>query len=433
MTFKALFATFGCKLNYAETSTVAEIMARRGITRIQPGETPDICVINTCSVTAEADKKCRRLIRSLASRYAGATIIVTGCYAQLKPMEVASIPGVDLVVGVNSKLQIADYLEQWLKDRTRRVEVTDTRELTEFMPSCSRGDRTRYFLKVQDGCNYWCSYCTIPAARGRSRSGSIGDLVEQAREVARNGGKEIVITGVNIGDFGYGRDDSFIDLCEALDTVDGIERYRISSIEPNLLTDELIDFTARSKRFMPHFHIPLQCGSDDVLKLMRRRYDTALFRHKIEKIRSVIPDAFIGVDLIVGSRGETEQFFQNSKKFVESLPLSRLHVFTYSERPGTRALDITPVVTPEEKHQRTAAMLDVSEKLLASFSSRYLGTVRPVLVEHETHGKVGGFTDNYLRVELSEKRTDLANTVVPVRLVSLAPDASKFIGEIITQ
>lgn len=431
MIFKALFVTFGCKLNYAETSTVAEIMASRGIARVKPGETPDICVINTCSVTAEADKKCRRLIRSLASRYSGATIIVTGCYSQLKPMEVASIPGVDMVVGVNSKLQIADYLEQWLKDHTKRIEVTDTRELKDFMPSCSRGDRTRYFLKVQDGCNYWCSYCTIPAARGRSRSGTIGELVAQARDVALNGGKEIVITGVNIGDFGYGRNDRFIDLCKALDEVDGIERYRISSIEPNLLTDELIEFTAGSRRFMPHFHIPLQCGSDDVLRLMRRRYDTALFRHKIEKIRSIIPDAFIGVDLIVGSRGETERFFSDSRAFIESLPLSRLHVFTYSERPGTKALEITPVVTPEEKHRRTSIMLDVSEKMLASFSSRFLDTVRPVLVEHETHGKVGGFTDNYLRVELSDKRTDLANTVIPVRLVRLADDASKFIGEII--
>ncbi len=428
---KALFATLGCKLNFAETSTVARLMSDRGIERIAPGEIPDICVVNTCSVTAEADKKCRRLIRSLSSRYSGAAIIVTGCYAQLKPMEVASIPGVDLVVGVNSKLQIADYLERWLANRTSRIEVTDSASLRDFMPSCSRGDRTRYFLKVQDGCNYWCSYCTIPAARGRSRSGTISQLVDQARMVADEGGKEIVITGVNIGDFGWGRSDSFIDLCRELDRVDGIERYRISSIEPNLLTDELIDFTASSHKFMPHFHIPLQCGSDEVLRLMRRRYDTALFRHKIEKVREVMPHAFIGVDLIVGARGETEALFQESKDFISSMPVSKLHVFTYSERPGTKALEIEPVVSPEEKHRRMRSMLEVSEHLLTDFSKPFEGAIRPVLVEHENHGRMGGFTDNYLRVELPRIYPELANCVVPVRLLELAPDASKFIGEVV--
>lgn len=431
MQHKALYATLGCKLNFAETSAVAGILANRGIQRINPGETPDICVVNTCSVTAEADKKCRRLIRSLSSRYSSATIVVTGCYAQLKPMEVASIPGVDLVVGVNSKLQIADYIERWLCDRTRVVDVPASADLREFMPSCSRGDRTRYFLKVQDGCNYWCSYCTIPAARGRSRSGNIADLVAQATQVAADGGKEIVITGVNIGDFGWGRDDKFIDLCRELDKVEGIERYRISSIEPNLLTDELIEFTASSRSFMPHFHIPLQCGSDDVLKLMRRRYDTTLFRHKIEKIRSIIPDAFIGIDLIVGSRGETEDFFNASRDFIRSLPISRLHVFTYSERPGTKALEIEPIVGSEEKHQRTKQMLEISEKMLADFSRPFLGNVRPVLIEHINHGKSAGFTDNYLRVELPEVHPELANKVVPVKLTELAPDASKFIGELV--
>ncbi|MDE7388266.1 MAG: tRNA (N(6)-L-threonylcarbamoyladenosine(37)-C(2))-methylthiotransferase MtaB, partial [Muribaculaceae bacterium] len=392
--------------------------------------TPDICVVNTCSVTGEADKKCRRLIRSLSTRYNGATIIVTGCYAQLQPMEVASIPGVDLVVGVNSKLRIAEYIEQWLQDHTSRIEVPESSALREFMPSCSRGDRTRYFLKVQDGCNYWCSYCTIPAARGRSRSGSIEQIVEQARQVAAEGGKEIVITGVNIGDFGFGRTDTFLDLCRELDKVDGIERYRISSIEPNLLTDELIEFTAGSRRFMPHFHIPLQCGSDEVLRLMRRRYDTALFRHKVEKVRSVMPDAFIGVDLIVGSRGETDQYFHDSKSFIESLPISRLHAFTYSERPGTKALEITPVVSSEERHARMKQMLAISERLLVDFSRPFVGTVRPVLIEHVNHGKTAGFTDNYLRVELPEPRPDLANQVVPVELVSLDDDGSKFIGKI---
>jgi threonylcarbamoyladenosine tRNA methylthiotransferase MtaB len=427
----ALFATLGCKLNFAETSTVARLLADHGVRRISPGEIPDICVVNTCSVTGEADKKCRRLIRSLHTRYPAATIIVTGCYAQLAPGDVASIPGVNLVVGINDKLRIAEFLSRWEADHADTPEVIDSRSLREFMPSCSRGDRTRYFLKVQDGCNYWCTYCTIPAARGRSRSGTIDQIVNQADQVAADGGKEIVITGVNIGDFGFGRSDTFLDLIRELDSVEGIERYRISSIEPNLLTDEIIEFCAGSRRFMPHFHIPLQSGSDAVLKLMHRHYDTALFRHKVERVRSVMPHAFIGVDLMVGTRGETDEFFAESKAFLESLAVSRLHVFTYSERPGTRALEIPHVVTPECKHLRTRQMLAVSERKLQEFSEQFTGTVRPMLVEHETHGRMGGFTDNYLRVELPDIRPELANRVVPVRLKQLAPDAAHFEGEII--
>jgi threonylcarbamoyladenosine tRNA methylthiotransferase MtaB len=420
----ALYATLGCKLNFAETSTVARTLEQRGIARVTPGQEPDLCVVNTCSVTSEADRKCRHVIRRLATRYPGATIVVTGCYAQLKPMEVAAIEGVDLVVGINDKLRIADFLEQ-----QSAPEVAPARDLREFMPSCSRGDRTRYFLKVQDGCDYWCSYCTIPAARGRSRSGSVAQIVDQARKVAEEGGREIVITGVNIGDFGKGTDETFFDLVKALDRVDGIERYRISSIEPNLLTDEIIDFCAQSSKFMPHFHIPLQSGSDDVLRLMRRHYLTADFAQKIHRVRHAIPHCFIGVDLIVGARGETDECFAASKAFVESLPISRLHVFTYSERPGTRALDIAYAVPPELKHQRTSEMLAVSENLQRSFSRQFEGTVRPVLIEHETHGRMGGFTDNYLRVELPRVIPELANRVVPVRLCSLADDASKFTGE----
>lgn len=316
MTFgnaKALFHTLGCKLNFAETSTIARIFAEKGIRRIQPGETPDVIVVNTCSVTDMADKKCRQAIHRFSSRYPEAAIIVTGCYAQLKSDEIMAMPGVDIVAGTDRKLRLADYLEDWMKSRQPSSMVTPTKEIKEFSPSCSRGDRTRYFLKVQDGCDYWCTYCTIPKARGRSRSGSIESLVAQARGVAEEGGKEIVITGVNIGDFGKGRDDTFLDLIKALDRVDGIERYRISSIEPNLLTDEIIDFVAGSRRFMPHFHVPLQAGSDEVLSLMRRHYDTGLFRHRMEKIRSVMPHAFIGVDLIVGARGETEELFNKSE------------------------------------------------------------------------------------------------------------------------
>ncbi|MDE6160293.1 MAG: MiaB/RimO family radical SAM methylthiotransferase, partial [Muribaculaceae bacterium] len=330
----ALFHTFGCKLNFAETSTVATMLAEHGVRRATAGEQPDFIVVNTCSVTELADKKCRQTIRSLHRRHPSAAIVVTGCYAQLKSEEVAALPGVQIVAGMDRKLEIANFVDQWSATHTPQTLVRPSRDIRDFSPSCSRGDRTRYFLKVQDGCDYWCSYCTIPAARGRSRSGTIDQMLEQARAVAESGGKEIVITGVNIGDFGKGRDDNFLDLCRALDTVDGIERYRISSIEPNLLTDEIIDFVASSRRFMPHFHVPLQSGDDEVLRLMRRHYDTALFRRKMERIKQAMPHAFVGVDLIVGARGETEERFARSRDFVASLPVSRLHVFTYSERPG---------------------------------------------------------------------------------------------------
>lgn len=404
-------------------------MAQRGITRIAPGEQPDFCIVNTCSVTAEADRKCRRLIRSLNNRFPQAKIIVTGCYSQLQPVEVASLPGVALVAGINDKLRIADYCAGIID---RMNPVVPSKELREFMPSCSRGDRTRYFLKVQDGCNYFCSYCTIPAARGRSRSGSISQLVEMAQQVAAEGGKEIVLTGVNIGDFGHGTDKNFSDLVEALNRVEGIERFRISSIEPDLLTDEIIDIVAAGPRFMPHFHIPLQAGSDEVLKLMRRHYDTKLFAEKITRIRRLIPHAFIGVDLIVGSRGETPELFEESLNFVKSLPISRLHVFPYSERPGTRALrEIDYVVAPEEKRRRLELMLEESQRALIEFSRPFEGTVRPVLIEHVNHGKSGGFTDNYLRVELTEVRPDLANKVVNVKLEKLSPEGDKFSGTVI--
>lgn len=429
MTGKALYSTLGCKLNFAETGTIAAALADRGVVRISPGETPDFCIVNTCSVTQEADRKCRRLIRSLHTRYPAAKIIVTGCYAQLQPVEAASLPGVEMVVGINDKLRIADYVSGVAGTP---AEVPHSRTLREFMPSCSRGDRTRYFLKVQDGCNYWCTYCTIPAARGRSRSGTIEHLVGQARAVAAEGGKEIVITGVNIGDFGNGTGHNFLDLIRELDGVEGIERYRISSLEPDLLTDEIISFVASSRRFMPHFHIPLQCGADEVLKLMRRHYLSGLFAEKVMKIRKEMPHAFIGVDLIVGARGESPELFEVSRRFVDTLPISRLHVFPYSERPGTRALtDIELIVSQEEKHRRMQEMTDLSTRKQRAFSEPFIGRVRPVLVEHVSHGKTGGFTDNYLRVELPAKRPDLANKVVNVRLTSLSPEADKFTGEII--
>ncbi len=418
----ALFHTFGCKLNFAETSTVARLFAEQGIRRVSTGEIPDIIVINTCSVTEVADKKCRQTIRSFHKRYPNAAILVTGCYAQLKAEEIAAIPGVTIVAGTDKKLDLLNYLSEWREGSQAQTVITPAADIREFNPSCSRGDRTRYFLKVQDGCDYWCSYCTIPKARGRSRSGTIEQMVQQAQRVAAEGGKEIVITGVNIGDFGKGRDDNFFDLVRALDEVEGIERYRISSIEPNLLTNEIIDFCATSKRFMPHFHVPLQCGSDEVLRLMRRRYDTDLFRHKIEKIRAAIPHAFIGVDLIVGARGETPELFEVSRNFCESIDISRLHVFVYSERPGTRALELEGKVDPAEQHRRTRQMLALSERKLREFSQRFIGTVRPALLEHPKAGHpMSGFTDNYLKIEV-DAPASLDNTIVPVRLDRLSDD-----------
>lgn len=432
-TLKALFHTFGCKLNFAETSTVARMFAEEGITRVGPGDTPDVIVINTCSVTELADKKCRQAIRSFHRRYPDAAILVTGCYAQLKPSEVASLPGVAVVAGNDRKNRLPEFLREFVSSRTPASDVVPTPKLLAFNPSCSQDDRTRHFLKIQDGCDYYCTYCTIPAARGRSRSGTIASIVAQAEKAAANGAKEIVITGVNIGDFGRrtadesgliaidGPRETFLDLIQRLDTIEGIERYRISSIEPNLLTDEIIEFCASSRRFMPHFHIPLQSGSDEVLRLMHRHYDTALFRHKIERIRQLIPHAFIGVDLIAGARGETEEEFVRSRDFVESLPITRLHIFPYSERPGTKALEIGHVVSQQDKHRRVNEMLHVSERKMEAFARQFLGTVRPVLLERGRPGEpMSGFTDNYLKVSVDAPH-NLDNTIVPVRLLSLIP------------
>lgn len=429
---KAFYHTFGCKLNFAETATVERLFEKAGIRTVDGrSEAPDIVVVNTCSVTEEADRKCRRAIRSFHKRWPEAQILVTGCYAQLKPAEAASLPGVAVVAGTNGKLDLLRFLDSRSVDAPVVV-APEAKGLSEFMPSCSRGDRTRYFLKVQDGCDYWCTYCTIPIARGRSRSASIPQLVEMARGVAAEGGREIVLTGVNIGDFGKGRSDTFFDLVRALDEVDGIDRYRISSIEPNLLTDEIIEFTASSRRFMPHFHVPIQSGSDAVLSLMRRRYDTAFFAEKIAAIRRVLPEAFIGVDLMVGARGETPEEFERSRDFISGLDITHLHVFPYSERPGTRALSLdAAVVAQEEKHRRATEMIAVSAAKHEAFARSFLGTVRPVLLEHKAKGgKMSGFTDNYLRVEVdADPRLD--NSVVDVRLDALRPDGETISGTIV--
>ncbi|MCH5346756.1 MAG: tRNA (N(6)-L-threonylcarbamoyladenosine(37)-C(2))-methylthiotransferase MtaB [Muribaculaceae bacterium] len=427
----ALFHTLGCKLNFAETSTIARLFAERGINRVQRGDVPDIVVVNTCSVTDLADKKDRQAIRRLVKKYPEATVIVTGCYAQLRPEEVAAIDGVDIVAGNDKKNSLPDYLDSWMQQRQKATHHVDFKQINEFTPSCSRGDRTRYFLKVQDGCDYYCSYCTIPMARGRSRSGTIEQIVAQARQAASEGGKEIVLTGVNVGDFGRHHGETFLDLIKQLDKVDGIERYRISSIEPNLLTPEIVEFVAESRRFMPSFHIPLQNGNDEVLKLMRRRYDSELFASRVDLIRCVMPDAFIGVDLIVGARGETEERFESSRRFVEGLDISRLHVFTYSERPDTRALSIDHVVDQAEKHRRTRIMLAVSEKKLEAFTSRFIGSVRPVLVEHRRRdGLMSGLTDNYLRVAIDGDNV-VPNSVVSVKIGTYDPTTEESRGEVV--
>ena len=397
----AVYYTLGCKLNFSETSTIGKILREAGVRTARKGEKADICVVNTCSVTEMADKKCRQAIHRLVKQHPGAFVVVTGCYAQLKPGDVAKIDGVDVVLGAEQKGELLQYLGDLQKHEKGEAITTATKDIRSFAPSCSRGDRTRFFLKVQDGCDYFCSYCTIPFARGRSRNGTIASMVEQARQAAAEGGKEIVLTGVNIGDFGKTTGESFFDLVKALDQVEGIERYRISSIEPNLLTDEIIEFVSHSRSFMPHFHIPLQSGCDEVLQLMRRRYDTALFRHKIEKIKEVMPHAFIGVDVIVGTRGETDEYFEEARQFIDSLDISQLHVFSYSERPGTQALKIDYVVDPKTKHARSQQLLDISDQKLHAFYEAHIGQEANVLFEHtKKDGKMHGFTENYIKVEI---------------------------------
>ncbi len=428
---KAVYYTLGCKLNFSETSTIGRILQEAGVRTVRKGEKADICVVNTCSVTETADKKCRQAIHRLVKQHPGAFVVVTGCYAQLKPGQVAEIEGVDVVLGAEQKGELLQFLGDLHKKGKGESHTVEMKEIRSFVPSCSRGDRTRYFLKVQDGCDYFCSYCTIPFARGRSRNGKIADLVEQARQVALEGGKEIVITGVNIGDFGKSTRETFFDLVKALDQVEGIERYRISSIEPNLLIDEMIEYVAHSRAFMPHFHIPLQSGSDDVLKLMRRRYDTALFASKIEKIRSVIPDAFIGVDVIVGTRGESDVFFEDAYSFINGLDVTQLHVFSYSERPGTQALKIEHVVKPEVKHLRSQRLLALSEEKTHAFYARHIGQVKTVLLEKPKPGALmHGFTDNYIRVEVDESAS-LDNHLVQVKLGGFNEDETALKGTII--
>ena len=417
---KVKFVTLGCKLNFSESATIGQQLQERGIATVaKRDEEADICVVNTCSVTALADRKCRQQIRALLRRYPEALMVVTGCYAQLQGASIAEIPGVDIVLGNEQKGEVVDYIERWLNDRQKSIAVTPHKDIRRFSPSCECGDRTRYFLKVQDGCDYYCSYCTIPLARGRSRSGTIASLVAQAQDVASRGGKEIVITGVNIGDFGKKTGEHFLDLLKALDQVEGIERYRISSIEPDLLDDEVIEWCSSSRAFMPHFHIPLQSGSDEVLQLMRRHYTRDLFARKVERIHQVMPHAFIGVDVMVGTRGETPECFDDSLQFIASLGVQHLHVFPYSERPGTMALRIPYIVPKAVRDERVARMMELSERQQREFIERHLGTERPVLFEQPPAGSkvMHGFTDNYIRVTVPY-REELVNKVSTVMLES---------------
>ena len=436
---KATYYTLGCKLNFSETSTFGKMLSDMGVVTAAKGEEADICLINTCSVTDVADHKCRQAIHRMVRENPGAFIIVTGCYAQLESERVSKISGVDLVLGSNEKANLIQYLNDAFIDRTsgtaqHKYYSVRTKDIKTFQASCSRGNRTRYFLKVQDGCNYFCTYCTIPYARGFSRNPSIASLVAQAEEAAAEGGKEIVLTGVNIGHFGETTHEKFIDLVKALDKVEGIKRFRISSLEPDLIDDDLIAFCAESRAFMPHFHIPLQSGSDAVLKLMHRRYDTALFAHKIELIKKLMPDAFIGVDVMVGSRGEKPEFFEDCYQFLAHLPVTQLHVFPYSERPGTSALSIPYVVEEKDKKLRSKRLLALSDTKTQDFYQQFIGTEREVLFEKAPRGKaMHGFTDNYIRVELppSQARTEYDNELMRVKLGEFNYDKSALRAELI--
>lgn len=423
----AAFYTLGCKLNFAETSSFGKALKEKGVRRVAEGEMADICVVNTCSVTDMAAHKSRQAIRRLIREHPSAFVVVTGCHAQLSSSEVAAIEGVDLVLGSEEKARFIDLFLAAYSGAERGKGICHTvrtRDITTFAPSCSRGNRTRYFLKVQDGCDYYCTYCTIPIARGRSRNAPIESLVAQARQAAAEGGLEIVLTGVNIGDFGKTTGESLYDLLRTLDTVEGICRYRISSIEPDLLSDKIIDFCASSRAFMPHFHIPLQSGSDEVLRLMHRHYDTSLFAHKIESIRKAMPDAFIGVDVMVGCRGETANAFEECYSFLTNLDITKLHVFPYSERPGTAALRIPHIVSEVEKHERCSRLLALSNTKQEAFYTTHIGSTAEVLFEHAIHGGLmHGFTRNYIRVEAPADVT-LDNEIRTITLGTFNKDKS---------
>ena len=416
------FHTLGCKLNFSESSTLARQFEQGGFRRVEPSEPTDVAVINSCSVTEHADKKCRNIIRKIHRRNPDAIIAVTGCYAQLKPNDIAAIEGVDIVLSNNDKGDLYKRVVE-LRDRQKtEVYSCSVEQLTRFFAAYSSADRTRSFLKVQDGCDYKCAYCTIHYARGASRNMPIAEIVKEAEEIAAAGQKEIVITGVNTGDFGRTTGEKFIDLLRALDKVEGIERYRISSIEPNLITDQIIEFCAASPKFQPHFHIPLQSGSTRILGLMRRRYTAERYRERIAKIRELMPDAFLGVDVIVGFPGEGEEEFMETYTLLEEVGASFLHIFPFSERPGTPAVSMPNKVQSRIATERVARLEELSERLHRSFAERFLGTEREVLFESTDHdGMMYGYTDNYLRVA-APYDTAKINEICRVKLVDITPE-----------
>ncbi len=430
------FHTLGCKLNFSETSTLSRQLESEGFLKKDFGEEADVYVINTCSVTDNADKECRHLVRRIQRKAPQSMVVITGCYAQLKPKQIAEIPGVDLVLGAAEKFNLANHLKELTKGDAAKISSCDIADVSGFNASYSLNDRTRSFLKVQDGCNYNCSFCTIPLARGKSRSDSIKNVVDNAKTLAQNGVKEIVLTGVNLGDFGgplqtrsdhltpalsmngegainpTKRKENFYDLIQGLENVKGIERYRISSIEPNLLTKEIIEFVTQSKKFMPHFHIPLQSGSNKILAAMRRRYKKELYAEKVELIKTLMPHCAIGVDVIAGFPGETQEHFKETFEFLDALNISYLHVFTYSERDHTKALEIKSVVPVNIRHQRNKILRNLSYQKMQDFTTLHHGQKRKVLFEgHEKNGMMEGYTDNYIRIT-TPHRSEWTNQVI---------------------
>jgi threonylcarbamoyladenosine tRNA methylthiotransferase MtaB len=420
---KVAFYTLGCKLNFSETSTISRLFEDAGFAKVDFEDAPDVFVINTCSVTDNADKKCKQLVKKALKVNPNAFVTIVGCYAQLKPEEIGKIPGVDLVLGANEKFDILAYLEQTDKKEEAQVSYQNIKETKEFVPSFSYGDRTRSFLKVQDGCDYFCTFCTIPLARGKSRNASIAETLVEAEKIAQTDIKEVVLTGVNIGDFGQGEGENFYELIQALDKVNGIDRYRISSIEPNLLSNEIIDFCLTdSQKFVPHFHIPLQVGNDRILKAMRRKYERSLYAERVAHIKSLRKDCCIGVDVIVGFPGETDEEFLDSYNFIQSLPISYIHVFTYSERANTSAPKLGEYVPMEKRKERSKMLHILSDKKKRAFYEENVGTERTVLFEaEEEEGMMYGFTENYVKVK-TPFQAELVNNFRKVRLTSIDRD-----------
>jgi len=419
---KVAFYTLGCKLNFSETSTIARNFENQGFAKVDFTDRPDIVVINTCSVTENADKKCRQIVKKALKVNPNVFVTMIGCYAQLKPAEIGSISGVDLVLGANEKFNILEHIENLEKKKEASVVNNNIKETTDFIPSFSMGDRTRSFLKVQDGCDYFCTFCTIPLARGKSRNASIAETLVEAEKIAKTDIKEVVLTGVNIGDFGQGEGENFYDLVKSLDKVKGIERFRISSIEPNLLSTDIIHFVAESKRFLPHFHIPLQSGSDELLQAMRRKYLSGLYAERVSTIKKLMPDTCIGVDVIVGFPGETEEKFMETVDFLKDIDISYLHVFTYSERANTTAKKMTNSVPIATRRERSKRLHILSEKKKRAFYETQLGKSKKVLFEgEENEGTMYGFTENYVKVK-TKYNADLVNTIQTVSLTEIDRD-----------